>query len=276
MWLSIKQKGGYGAKRRNPLFVFASWRSLYKKQKITMENESEINSENHKSNHKFRFRLLAILLGSSLLILGRSLIDSSIGKPSPFTFPQQIDLAKASIKISTSQPSEDIKDDKHFFYKPKFLSGKRYQYLVDDIAVEIDLRYAVGTEGYILPMLNELSNIQITGDDLQQKSVLKKPIGYHATFTYQNRAYLTACINSRGISTVTQEQFNDNASDHVMDRDVIISWLLGQQDLRDRRCLWTLISTPITTNSDLEAINQKLEKVWISWYEWWKPQFPEP
>ena len=87
---------------------------------------------------------------------------------------------------------------------------------------------------------------------------------------------MTACINPRGISTVTPEQFNDNASDRAMDRAVIISWLLGQKDLRDRRCLWTLMSTPITTNSDLNVANQKLEKMWILWYEWWKPRFPEP
>jgi hypothetical protein len=45
----------------------------------------EIDPQNPQSL-KFRFGLLAVLFSSSLLILGRSLMDSNIGKPSPFTF----------------------------------------------------------------------------------------------------------------------------------------------------------------------------------------------
>jgi cyanosortase A-associated protein len=245
-----------------------------------MDNELETNLRDYQNNppqkYKFRFRLLAVLVVSSLLILGRSLIDSNIGKPTPLVFPEQIELDQTSIKISTSQASEVINDPQEFYKKPKFLFGRRYQYLVDDIAVDLDLRYIVGTEGNIAEILNTLKNINTSEDGLSQKTILKEPTGHYLTFTHQGRAYLTACINSRGISTVTQEQFNDNASDRAMDRDVIISWLLGQKDLRDRRCLWTLMSTPITPNSDLKVTNEKLEKMWILWYEWWKPRFPEP
>jgi cyanosortase A-associated protein len=245
-----------------------------------MENELETNPQDHQNhppqNHKFRFGLLIVLVTSSLLILGRSLIDGNIGQPTPFMFPEQIDLKQDSIKISVSQTSENINDAKEFHKRPKFLFGRHYQYLFDDILIDIDLRYVIGTEGQILEILSNLRDIKPSEQELEKNLVRKAPIGYYLTFTHQNRAYLTACINPRGISTVTQEQFNDNASDHAMDRDVIISWLLGQRDLRDRRCLWTLMSTPITTNSDLNATNQKLEKMWISWYEWWKPRFPEP
>lgn len=247
-----------------------------------MDNELETNPQDHQNhppqNHKFRFGLVMVLAASSLLILGRSLIDGNIGKPTPFIFPEQIDLKLDSTKISASQPSEKINDDKEFEFskKPKFLFGRRYQYLFDGIPIEIDLWYAVGTEGQILVLLSELRNIKPSEDDLEKNLVRKDPTGYYLTFKHQNRAYLTACINPRGISTVTPEQFNDNASDRAMDRAVIISWLLGQKDLRDRRCLWTLMSTPITTNSDINVANQKLEKMWILWYEWWKPRFPEP
>jgi len=236
---------------------------------------SDTSSQNLKSQ-KFRFGLLAILVSSSLLILGRSLFDSSIGKPTPFVFPKQIEFTQAQPKLSEAQPSEDIVDTQEFFEKPKYLSGKRYQYLLDNMPIDISLRYAVGTEGDLFVFFQGLTNIEISEDELHQKSIRKDPIGYYANFTYQNRAYLTACINPRGISTVTKEQFVDNASDRALDRDVVIGWLLGQKDLRDRRCLWTLMSTPITSESDRNATNQKLEKTWISWYEWWKPRFPTP
>ena len=236
---------------------------------------SDTSSQNPKSQ-KFRFGLLAILVSSSLLILGRSLFDGSIGKPTPFVFPNQIEFTQAQTKLSEDQPPEDIVDTKDFFGKPRYLSGKKYKYLLDNLPIDISLRYAVGTEGDLFTFFKGLTNIEISEDELRQKSIRKDPTGYYASFTYQNRAYLTACINPRGISTVTKEQFEDNASDRALDRDVVIGWLLGQKDLRDRRCLWTVMSTPITSDGDRNAINQKLEKTWISWYEWWKPRFPTP
>ncbi|PZO40612.1 MAG: cyanoexosortase A system-associated protein [Pseudanabaena frigida] len=252
-----------------------------------MENEADkldsndnklknINPQNSQS-HKLRFGLLAILIGSSLLILGRSLVDISLGKPTPFIFPSQIELAQTSTKPSEATELEDLVDTNDFFGKPKYLSGKSYKYLLDDMSVvEIYIRYAVGTEGDIFLLLKGLTNIEISEDELYQKTARKDAIGYYAIFNYQNRAYLTACINPRGISTVTKEQFDDNASDRAMDRDVVIAWLLGQKDLRDRRCLWTLMSTPLRSESDRDATDRKLEKIWISWYEWWQPRFPSP
>ncbi len=222
-------------------------------------------------NQRLRFGLLAILVASSLLIFLRSLIDSNIGKPTPAMFPERLELAQA--KFTQSEPIIDTKD---FYFKPKYLSGHHYKFLVDNQPIDIALRYAVGTEGDIPIFLKELGNIDINEDEIRQKVVRKDPIGFYAMFTYQNKAYLTACINPRGISTVTKEQFDDNASDRAMDPDVIISWLLGQRDLRDRRCLWSLMSTPLAADKDSAAAHQKLEKIWISWYEWWKTNFPQP
>ncbi|WP_040687642.1 cyanoexosortase A system-associated protein [Pseudanabaena biceps] len=217
--------------------------------------------------------LLMVLVSGSLLVFGRSVIDSTIGKPTPFTFPEQITLEPDQTKL---EAQGDIVDPKEFFGQPKYLFGKKYKYSLDGMPIDIDLRYAVGSEGDLYYYIKGVTNIEISEEDLRKQSIRKDPIGFYATFTRQDRVYLTACINPRGISTVTSEQFNDNASSRVMDRDILIGWLLGQKDLRDRRCLWTLMSTPITSESDLHATSQKLEKVWISWYEWWKPRFPQP
>ncbi len=227
-------------------------------------------------DQKIRLGLLIFLISSSFLVLGRSLIDGSIGKPTPLIFPDRIEFVQDQTKQLETKPPENIVDTKEFFGKPKYLFGKKYSYLVDEMTVDIALRYAVGTDGDLFSFLKGMANIEISENELRQKSVLKSPIGYYATFTHQNRAYLTACINPRGISTVTKEQFEDNASDRAMDRDVIIGWLLGQKDLRDRRCLWTLMSTPITSDNNLNTTNQKLENVWVLWYEWWKFRFPQP
>jgi cyanosortase A-associated protein len=227
-------------------------------------------------SHKIRYGLLAVLFSGGLLILGRSLIDGNLGKPTPFTFPDQIEFAPPSMKLAQAKPPEPIIDEKNFFGRSKYLFGEKYSYLVDNTPIDIELRYLVGTEGDLVPFVKELGNIDINDEQLRTKSIRRDPIGFHAFLSSPNRAYLTSCINPRGIATVTKEQFDDNGSNQATNRDVVISWLLGQQDLRDRRCLWTLISTPISSESDREVANQKLEKIWISWYEWWKPRFPAP
>ncbi len=246
-------------------------------QDIQANHENPIDTDlldrstKNQKTQKFRFGLLAILFSSSLLILMRSLVDSSIGKPTPFIFPDRIDFSKVQIK-----QAEPIIDTKDFYGRPKYLSGNAYKYSSNNLTIGITLRYLIGTDGDLILYLKELSNIEISEDTLRQKIVRKDPIGYYIVFTHQNQAYLTACINPRGISTVTKEQYEDNASDHATDRDVVIGWLIGQKDLRDRRCLWTLISTPLSSDSDREATYQKLEETWVSWYEWWKLRFPQP
>jgi len=70
---------------------------------------------------------------------------------------------------------------------------------------------------------------------------------------YQKRAYLK-CINSRG-STFTKEQFNYNR----IHRDGAVSytcWLLVQQPLRDKRCLWTHLSIPRSSRGCLRHLRK--------------------
>jgi cyanosortase A-associated protein len=245
-------------------------------QKLDPESLQLLSPE-PKGKNKLQISLLSIFLGGALLILGRSLLDGNIGKPAAFTFPEQIDWTKNS-ELSNVAPNGEprvIIDNKNFYGKPRYSSGQSYKYLVNGLPLDVDIRYLFGTSGNILLFLKELANLEIDEDKLRQQ-VRKNAIGYYLIFEYQNRAYLTACINPRGISTATREQFDDNASKSASDREVIIKWLLGQTDLRDRRCLWTILSTPFTASSDRAMIDQKLEKVWILWYEWWKIRFPQP
>ncbi|MBD2186828.1 hypothetical protein [Pseudanabaena mucicola] len=109
-----------------------------------MENESEISSADPTSTQtkptdpkkdKLRFGLLAVLVSSSLLIWVRSLVDGNIGQPTPFIFPEQINFAKAQTQKLVAKPN-DIVDSQDFFGKPKYLFGKKYQYLIDGLPIE--------------------------------------------------------------------------------------------------------------------------------------------
>jgi cyanosortase A-associated protein len=79
------------------------------------------------------------------------------------------------------------------------------------------------------------------------------------------RAYLDACINSRGGSTFTEEQFRANRIQYDVQFNRLLPWLLGQQELRDQRCLWTHLSIPLNQSSP-ESSYHILENAWFSWY----------
>jgi cyanosortase A-associated protein len=220
---------------------------------------------------RIRIGLLGVVFSGALIIFGKSLFDPNLGKPLSVNYPERIELTSAQ-PLPPDLPVQII-DEQKFYNKPKYLSGHRYKYVFDGININIDLRYAYRTNGDVFLFLRELAKIDFDTDKMRSQ-VSKNDLGYYFTFEHQDRLYLTACINPRGVSTVTTEQFEDNASERALDGDVLMSWLLGQKDLRDRRCLWTLMSTPKPANGDRQVIEQKLQTVWSLWYGWWQNRFP--
>jgi cyanosortase A-associated protein len=95
-------------------------------------------------------------------------------------------------------------------------------------------------------------------------------IGYHFLFEYNNKAYLSACLNRVGESTVNDEQFSKNKYKYGWSPQQTALWLLGKKDFFESGCLWTLISIPTPDESSLEKNYQTLETVWGEWYRWWK------
>ncbi|NJP09052.1 MAG: cyanoexosortase A system-associated protein [Leptolyngbyaceae cyanobacterium RU_5_1] len=112
-------------------------------------------------------------------------------------------------------------------------------------------------------------------------------VGHYGTVSGNGRAYLTACINPRGESTVTEQQFTQNRYTHDLRVDRIVPWILGRESLIDRRCLWTLMSTPLelstpktSPKSELVSLDKgvynDLETAWFSWHQGWQSNFPNP
>jgi cyanosortase A-associated protein len=101
----------------------------------------------------------------------------------------------------------------------------------------------------------------------------RSAIGHYGLFSYQDKAYLTACINPRGGTTFTKEQFSDQRNTSMMQFDRILLWLIGKEDLRDWRCLWVNMSTPVQ-QSNPQAAYVILQDTWKDWYSWWSPRWP--
>lgn len=219
---------------------------------------------------RFRISLLAALFGSVLLVLGKSLLYPTGSQPTltPFNFPPAVSLPQWQPLASTPLDNKTAKS-------PKFLSGRRYHYIQNGVPLDIEMRYVVPADGDVKELLK--AHTAIPPDAGQVLPVLreKEGVGSYTLFAHQGRAYLSACINPRGGSTVTKDEFSRNRYLYDVRSHRFLPWLLGQAELRDMRCLWAHLSVPLN-NSSHEKAYQTLEKAWFSWYHWWSSRFPNP
>ncbi len=219
---------------------------------------------------KIRISLLAAIFGGVLFVLGKSLLYPTGSQPTltPFNFPPAVSLPQWQPLASTPLENKTAKS-------PKFLSGRRYHYIQNGVPLDIEMRYFVITSGEIESYIKTHTAISSSADKVLPVLRQKEGVGFYSLFAHQGRAYLSACINPRGGSTVTDEQFRRNRYTYDVRSHRFLPWLLGQAELRDMRCLWAHLSVPLN-NSSPEDAYQTLEKAWFSWYQWWSPRFPNP
>jgi cyanosortase A-associated protein len=224
-------------------------------------------------NHRqWRINLLAATCTSICLVTVYSLFDPTAGKrqETTFIFPDRVPLPswQAIATEMLSEQRKDLTDEDE-----RLNSGKRYSYLNNNIPLEIEMHYLVGTRGDIR-QYSEQQQL-IPAKVLAQKKIQQiNNKGFYALFSDQHKAYLSSCINSRGGSTVTMQQFSKNRYAYDLKANLFVPWLLGTETLRDRRCLWTQMSIPIN-NLNLNQAEQILKTAWIDWYSWWQPRFPD-
>lgn len=213
-----------------------------------------------------RIWLLGILFIGVLFVLIKSILfpASQQSTVTPFVFPSTIPLPQW--QLVDSVPLK-ITDD------PTFLASRRYRYQQKSISLTIDMHYIIQSSGDVKDFLNKHIFSEKSGASILIKE--KSGVGFHALFTKEETAYLTSCINPRGGSSVTFDQFRENRNVYDVKPGRIILWLLGFQELRDFRCMWNMLSVPLKKNQPEEAYSL-LESVWFSWYGWWQPRFPKP
>jgi cyanosortase A-associated protein len=151
--------------------------------------------------------------------------------------------------------------------------GKEYQYRQNGERLEIQARYEHYTDGNISRLLVVYTPIKPA--TVQPIIKYQEGIGSYSLFEHEGKAYLSACVNSVGESTVTEQQFVQNKYAYGWSPQRTLFWILGQNDLFDGRCLWTLISVPLSSDSYVLAVEkayQDLENAWFDWYRWWKPR----
>jgi len=213
---------------------------------------------------------LVTVLIATCIAIGIYLFTPSFKSRAKYQLPNQISLT--DWKFQSSNSLDDL-------YANKAIASKRYIYQsANKELLQIDILYINGivkVPQYLLDLdLNSSKNILVTR--------YSQDTGHYVLFSNQKRAYLSSCINPRGGSTITEDQFMQNRNTYDINPERIISYLLGTTDLRDTRCLFTIMSIPLEDNNlDSQQVNslddsyQKLEKIWINWHKDWQRIFPK-
>lgn len=218
--------------------------------------------------------LLMFVFANVALVLGKVLLDPSIGKrvPTPFVFPQTVPLS--GWQLVASEPLKNHAQQLGQVRPKNLPNGKQYRYTKDNQTLDVEMVYELETHGEYKEFLRNFTSIKGVPDQ-QFILVRQQPgVGIYGMFALQNRAYLNACINPRGGSTLTRQQYGDNRVRYDLLSERTIFWLLGQRSLRDQRCLWSHFSIPLNKSSPQEAY-ATLEKAWFSWYQWWSTRYPQ-
>ncbi len=235
-----------------------------------------------------RRSLVLLLCGGAIGSLANTIINNptklNLQEPAAFNFPQNIPLNELAMIGSKSLAP-------HVFKNARSAVGMAYQYQSPQSAVagslstskppivDIEIRYitdGVANWADLPTQIKEFTKIpaKALGSAGTKEQV---GVGEYSLFVDHQTAYFSTCINPQGISTVSGDRFiinnNPNPFKGGVKPDRILPWVLGRQTLRDPRCLWTILSTPIDPANPDSTI-KLLETSGVNWVQWWQAHFP--
>ena len=259
--------------------------------------EKASSAQASQSISKARQILLGVNVAIAALVLGRALLDPTIGKPRSVELPETVELAQWTLIDSEElEPFTLITGEADHSEE-----GQRYTYALavpgstnqdTQATLTIEMRYMIDTNGFIERLLMGHKEFQNTLASLEEKGIdtstveadvqYQSGVGYSGHFQFEETTYLSACINPRGESTFFIDQFLNNQSIYDRDPTRLFSVLLGRQVWTDQRCLWTHMalspsssgtqSTVVDEPIDLQSL---LDETWAEWHSIWQPQFPQ-
>lgn len=216
----------------------------------------------------FRIALMAVAISGVGVVLAQELLSKPEEKAAVnVTFPQTVPITNWQPLSSSALPakSEDQSDP-----------GQLYYYQNGNEKLKIETRYQLYTDSNASRLLMVYEGIPPA--TILPKTKYKKDIGHYYLFDYQDQAYLSACLPPKGESSVTQQQYVNNRYRYGWSISRSFLWLIGQKDLFEGRCLWTVVSMPVDLYKSADAADQayeKLETAWFDWFRWWRNQpFP--
>jgi len=214
-----------------------------------------------------RFYLLATTLISVVLVLVKSILFPANDKQkfTPFEFPSTVPLSEWQAGETTSVTIPE---------NAPFVAATNYQYFQDNLSFDITMYYLMVEDGGMKLFTEKYAYGELTPGKVTLRH--QEQTGFYAFWNTENRVNLGACINPRGGTSVTPDQFRQNHNIHDLTFSRILLWLIGRVPLRDWRCIWTTLSVPIEPGQSPEEVYPMLEQAWFAWAPWWQSRFPQP
>lgn len=220
------------------------------------------------NGQKLRVGLLMLAWIGAVSVLVRINLrpKSSTSNLAAFNFPSTVPLRDWQFKTSSVIPPLS----KKIFPKPLAQKKYQYQHQRDRLTLNVEMRYLPIENGSITLFIKDYTQIKSV-----PKVRYRPGVGYYGIGVEGTQAYLSTCINPRGEATFSDAQFKQNRYKYDFQASRLLAWLIWDEPLLDRRCLWTHFSLPIDNLSPTEAYRY-LETSWFDWYGWWKSRFPKP
>lgn len=220
--------------------------------------------------NSFRTFILTLAFGSTLLALGKILVlpDPQKDDEQSFAFPAEVPLPgwKARASYALRNGTVDGIEVRPF-------EGRRYNYDRAGVNLAIAMTYVTNPDANAQIFRYYSARLSSSGDRGSIVAHHSRDIGFYGFSIEKGRAFLRACINPRGPSAITYEQFVYNRYTYDLQFNRIFPILLGQEPLRDQRCLWTHLSLS-TQQISPELAYSILDTAWRSWFPWWRDRFP--
>ena len=182
-----------------------------------------------------------------------------------YTFPESVVLSQWQQVSSQSLQPHAVASKAYI--TGDFIAGRHYRYRRDNKLLDIEMRYFTNTNGDIKNFITSQTGDLSSGLKHYQK-------GTYSIYTHEGKAYLSACLNSRGGSTVTGDRFNRNRLLYDARIERVLPWLLGKAELQDKRCLWAHLSTSLEPTAAVDETYLTLETAWFDWHNWWRSHYP--
>jgi cyanoexosortase A len=192
----------------------------------------------------------------------------------PFQFPQTLSFSGG--QQQSSQPLLVFPEVNYSeFLLATLQGGQEYSLQYQNTPLKLQVRYLIGSRGNVPAILSRLGvssgrREREVGNYIKEGEIPE--IGHYQLVGIRDRLYLTTCLNPRGKTTVTQDQFLSNRYRLDWHWSRIPGLISGYLPLRDQRCLWVMLSVPLQ-GSDVDTAGTLLVEAWKALYPQWHP-FP--
>lgn len=199
------------------------------------------------------------------MVLGRLVLApaSDYERAIVYDFPAEMSLEDWQFQTAEAPEGLDVE---------YLIDAETYQYQQGDRTLTAQMVYLSLSNGDVVELLQTHADVPASAVD--QVTIQQTGDQYYALLVDEENQtlHISACLAANGESTVTEEQFQATRRLSRLTFPQQVEWFFGRRRIEDYRCLWVLLSMPIT--SDVTQDQAMLESAWQAWHQQWQQDYP--